>query len=685
MTITAPTELALKRKKSLTRSLSSAFRSKSRPTSPAPPDVDTPPTPLLPTEYRPSTAGTSHAPSPVLDRVHHGKDNQDANVSKEAPESEQKVGQPEAPLLAVKKKRSIRKISLRQSRQKSWTTGDDTLRPCTASAIDGLGASGADDSLETIKRVKPKKSLIIHHERAQSRERAASATIPLSKTSPATAQISRPTTFGASLPSPVTSSNGRQRGNSSPRGGFAKASPDPFDLPPSPRLPWQVSQNPSEARSSFRSAATATSSRTNTTRNSVLTKETALTDVTVDSPSSPIPKDEGEGMTVDEAIEMYAAGFTDDPEEPVKSQEVSISGDERSRSARIFEAMSDNMGSSIMPSSTPSSPRPSTSGSTQSKSVRSASFSQPALTYGTTFPYGASRDQYGFLKYNHYITRTVYDAWFADYYPSQLHRCYKWVTYMKEQKLATENPTKFPSRSAKTQRYIRKGIPPAWRGAAWFHYAHGESYIARHPQLYNNLLHLTEQKLSENDKEAIERDLHRTFPDNVRFKPDIDVPGTEDTEMLASLRRLLRAFAVHKPEIGYCQSLNFIAAMLLLFLPEEKAFWMLHIITVLYLPATHNVSLEGANVDLWVLAVALKTSNPGVWAKVGGKGLMDEDGKKSRLPPISLCATSWFMGLFIGTLPTETVLRVWGMYFQPLNLVTYVADQQLIVIRCAVL
>ena len=133
---------------------------------------------------------------------------------------------------------------------------------------------------------------------------------------------------------------------------------------------------------------------------------------------------------------------------------------------------------------------------------------------------------------------------------------------------------------------------------------------------------------------------------------------------MTSLRRVLRAFALHSPRIGYCQSLNFLTGLLLLFLPEEKAFWMLHIITTIYLPGTHEVSLEGANVDLWVLMVALKSTMPNIWAKVGNAGAPGDDLiGNSRLPPISLCTTSWFMSLFIGTLPIESVLRVWDIIF----------------------
>ena len=45
----------------------------------------------------------------------------------------------------------------------------------------------------------------------------------------------------------------------------------------------------------------------------------------------------------------------------------------------------------------------------------------------------------------------------------------------------------------------------------------------------------------------------------------------------AALGRVLVAFSVHKPKIGYCQSMNYIAALLLVILEknEENVFWVL--------------------------------------------------------------------------------------------------------------
>jgi hypothetical protein len=177
-------------------------------------------------------------------------------------------------------------------------------------------------------------------------------------------------------------------------------------------------------------------------------------------------------------------------------------------------------------------------------------------------------------------------------------------------------------------------------------------------------------QVSETDNEIIERDLNRTFPDNIRFRADpvaaqdAQLPEPE-TPIVQSLRRVLQAFSIYNPRIGYCQSLNFLAGLLLLFMNEEKSFWMLNVITTVYLPGTHEVNLEGANVDLGVLMLSIRESMPSVWAKIGGEldGTTIDPKASMRLPPITLCATAWFMSCFIGTLPIETTLRVWDSFF----------------------
>ncbi|KAI5199171.1 hypothetical protein AUEXF2481DRAFT_31769 [Aureobasidium subglaciale EXF-2481] len=286
------------------------------------------------------------------------------------------------------------------------------------------------------------------------------------------------------------------------------------------------------------------------------------------------------------------------------------------------------------------------------------------------------RDRYGFKKTSLHIPVEEYDAWEQEYNLHLERRRAKWNVLMKQFGYTTESPTRFPTKSEKIKRYVRKGIPPDWRGAAWFWYAGGPKKLADNPGLYWGLLNqVREGALSDNDREHIERDLNRTFPDNDRFKPDNRPTTSEqsrgigetenETPMIKALRRVLQAFAVHNPNIGYCQSLNFIAGLLLLFLneDEEKAFVLLNVVCTEHLPGTHGVALEGANIDIAVLMTSIKESLPSIWAKLDDKPGTPAAGAPTRLPTVSLATTAWFMSLFVGTLPIECVLRVWDCLF----------------------
>ncbi len=52
---------------------------------------------------------------------------------------------------------------------------------------------------------------------------------------------------------------------------------------------------------------------------------------------------------------------------------------------------------------------------------------------------------------------------------------------------------------------------------------------------------------------------------------------TTSAEASGKLQRILVAYSVHMPSVGYCQGMNYLAAMLLLVLKadEVNAFWVL--------------------------------------------------------------------------------------------------------------
>lgn len=454
------------------------------------------------------------------------------------------------------------------------------------------------------------------------------------------------------------------------------------------------------SRSSFEHAS-------GTERSSVLTKGSSITDFSPDTPDGPYGVDEG--MSVEDAISMYLDGFSDVTEEPASpvlhpqskplpmnpppptdlpgdNGRISIpSPDLNSPEDHPKDRSEDpSKDPSEDPPCAPMPDQPQEQGYDQSAD-RQATFVLPGVVPPPLRPGTDSRDCYGFRKATNHTPLEQYEDWNRPYSNFAAHRKAKWLELLKENGLSTTEPSVFPPKSFKMKRFVRKGIPSEFRGAAWFWYAGGYDFLNRNPGHYGQLVGQAMSSPSNDDKEHIERDLHRTFPDNIHFKPEFSDqsgnPGassgssnlrhgstTLETEMIQSLRRVLYAFSLHNPKIGYTQSLNFITGMLLLFLPEEKAFWMLHIITSVYLPGTHEVSLEGANIDLWILMVLLRESMPTAYGKIVGAG--PQSGRKgpplnvhSRLPDITLGMTNWLMSVFIGTLPLETTLRVWDVFF----------------------
>ena len=141
------------------------------------------------------------------------------------------------------------------------------------------------------------------------------------------------------------------------------------------------------------------------------------------------------------------------------------------------------------------------------------------------------------------------------------------------------------SKTAKLKRRVRKGIPDGERRAAWNRLAGVGAQLSDFPTLYEDLVASlpTEGGGSGGSgsgeltraQRDVETDLYRTFPEHAAFSE-----GTAEGEAtVASLRRVLYAYAAFDPALGYCQSLNFLAGVLLMYLPEREAFW--HLILLL--------------------------------------------------------------------------------------------------------
>jgi hypothetical protein len=172
-----------------------------------------------------------------------------------------------------------------------------------------------------------------------------------------------------------------------------------------------------------------------------------------------------------------------------------------------------------------------------------------------------------------------------------------WQYWKEESRPQSQLNKKFLNRfnsKIKAQReikdLIRNGCPPNLRGSIWWACSGGADKMekASDAESFENCLKLSTTTTNPAVYEIM-KDLHRTFPHS----------DTEcENEDLLPLKNVLLAYSIRNREVGYCQSMNFIAALLLTQLNEEQSFWVLAALIEDILPPNYyTVSMIGCRVD----------------------------------------------------------------------------------------
>uniref|UniRef100_A0A7N0U776 Rab-GAP TBC domain-containing protein n=1 Tax=Kalanchoe fedtschenkoi TaxID=63787 RepID=A0A7N0U776_KALFE len=141
-------------------------------------------------------------------------------------------------------------------------------------------------------------------------------------------------------------------------------------------------------------------------------------------------------------------------------------------------------------------------------------------------------------------------------------------------------------------------------------------------------------------KKQIEKDLPRTFPGH----PALNENGRD------SLRRVLWAYALHNPSVGYCQAMNFFAGLLLLMMPEENAFWSLVGLIDDYFDGYFSEDMIESQVDQLVFEELMRERFPKLVNHLDYLGVQ-----------VAWISAPWFLSIFVNMLPWESVLRVWDV------------------------
>uniref|UniRef100_A0A8C8FX64 Rab-GAP TBC domain-containing protein n=1 Tax=Oncorhynchus tshawytscha TaxID=74940 RepID=A0A8C8FX64_ONCTS len=156
---------------------------------------------------------------------------------------------------------------------------------------------------------------------------------------------------------------------------------------------------------------------------------------------------------------------------------------------------------------------------------------------------------------------------------------------------------------------------------------------------------------------VITRDIHRTFPAHDYFK-DTDGDGQD------SLYKICKAYSVYDEEIGYCQGQSFLAAVLLLHMPEEQAFCVLVKIMYEYgLRELYKKNFEDLHCKFYQLERLLQEQLPDLWSHFQELSL-----------EAHMYASQWFLTLFTAKFPLCMVFHITDLLLcEGLNIIFNVA------------
>ncbi|NXA30713.1 US6NL protein, partial [Eudromia elegans] len=238
-------------------------------------------------------------------------------------------------------------------------------------------------------------------------------------------------------------------------------------------------------------------------------------------------------------------------------------------------------------------------------------------------------DRFGFL---HPEELPVHDAAIEKQKHLEIERTTKWLKMLKSWE-KYKNSEKF-------HRRIYKGIPLQFRGQVWSLLLDVPKMKEETKDLYNKLK--CEARGSSPDIRQIDLDVNRTYRDHIMFR---DRYGVKQQ----SLFHVLAAYSMYNTEVGYCQGMSQITALLLMYMNEEDAFWAL--VKLLSSPkhAMHGMGLHIVRAGL----------QPALFILLSVFELFLQDSQEIST---SFYTTKWFFQCFLDRTPFTLCLRIWDIY-----------------------
>ena len=209
-------------------------------------------------------------------------------------------------------------------------------------------------------------------------------------------------------------------------------------------------------------------------------------------------------------------------------------------------------------------------------------------------------------------------------------RTEKWQ-YMLEHYKTYQSIKRFKLKSR-----TRKGIPDNLRSYVWQLFAGKDKLVEK--GLFEKL---DKESINKNSELSIIKDLDRTYPLCQLFKEKYG-------KGQRNLFRVLSNYSKYNKKIGYVQGLGYLAALFLIYMDEESAFYMLHAVIKnyemegIYLPGFPDLKKK-----FYVLLNLEKKFIPEIY------NILKRD---EALP--SFYASEWFMCLFCKNLKPNILVRI---------------------------
>ncbi|KAI8338162.1 rab-GTPase-TBC domain-containing protein [Chlamydoabsidia padenii] len=143
-------------------------------------------------------------------------------------------------------------------------------------------------------------------------------------------------------------------------------------------------------------------------------------------------------------------------------------------------------------------------------------------------------------------------------------RATKWATMANQNLINGMHDFQFSNKLIKR---VYKGIPDCWRRDVWYYLCTDRLEQIKHDDALKATYETLLQKTTCNERQ-IDLDIPRTMHGHIMFRQRY---GSGQR----ALFDILRAFAGYDEEVGYCQGMANVAAMILMYCEDEKAFLLL--------------------------------------------------------------------------------------------------------------